>query len=119
VSLESLDLSSQYCLVHSYSVLGTAWDTVVGGLLVVIIYLGALGKLKQWVLIATDQEAVADMCCGLADSASEHGSGVEVTNPRSLFPTTSAAAFRFRRASRSGRPASPDAQPQCSKRMGL
>jgi hypothetical protein len=53
VSLESLDLSSQYYLVHSYSVLGTAWGTVVGGLLVVIIYLCALGKLKQWVLIAT------------------------------------------------------------------
>ena len=48
VSLESLDLSSQYYLVHSYSVLGTALGTVVGGFLVVIIYLGALGKLKRF-----------------------------------------------------------------------
>jgi hypothetical protein len=53
VSLESLGLSSQYYLVHSYSVLGTAWGTAVGAVLVVIIYIGALGKLRPWVLVAT------------------------------------------------------------------
>ena len=53
VSLESLGLSSQYYMVHSYSVFGATWGSIVGGLLVVIIYVCALGKLKQWVLVAT------------------------------------------------------------------
>jgi hypothetical protein len=53
VSLESLDLSSQYFIVHSYTTLATPLGMVVGGLLVVFIYICALGKLKRWVLVAT------------------------------------------------------------------
>ena len=52
VSLDSLDLSTPYYLIHSYSALNTARGLFDFALFVSMIYLGVVFKIRRWLLLA-------------------------------------------------------------------